>query len=370
VTRARDLVVGYACSWWTPRAATWSYVAPRVREGLDDYATIVDIETQRWLPLRAVEVAASRVTHRPWQYSRLERALVDRRARTGAARLRPDAVIEIADVDTPLPVPNFPYQDMSIALGAASRAAGAGEYVNLLPASPKRIEDLAQRGAERLRRASGFFAMSQWMADDAISRGVPAERVRVVHGGLNILPDDVRDPQTPVEGRLLFVGIDFVRKGGDAVVAACELLRARGVEVTLTIVGPKRWPLPDPPPPWIDFRSGVSAAALGRLFVTHDVFLMPSRFDAYGIALLDAQAAGLPCVAHNAYAMPELVRHGETGLLVDKVEAEAVADAVTAILDEPAFFTAVAAARPTLLDRHDWNLIAGRMVDFVAESLG
>jgi glycosyltransferase involved in cell wall biosynthesis len=364
-----DLVIGFACSWWHPRAATWSYVAPRLREGMDDFATVVDIETQRWLPLRAVEAGLGKVVGTPWQYSRFERAMVDRRARRGTARSKPDAVIEIADVDTPLSVPNFPYQDMSYVLGMASRAT-AGRYVNLLPASERRLEALARRSVERMRQATGFFAMSQWIADDVIERGVPAERVKVVHGGLNIAPTALRDPARPAQGRVLFVGLDFERKGGDAVYAACRLLHERGEDVTLTVVGPPEWPLPEPPPSWVDFRRGVPAAELGRLMAGHDVFAMPSRFDAYGIALLDAQAAGLPVIAHNAFAMPELMRPGETGLLVDEVAPEPLADAISRILAEPAFYRRVVEARPALLDRHDWRLIAGRMVDFVTQVVG
>lgn len=365
----QDLVVGFACSWWTPRAATWSFVAPRLRDSFDRTdATIVDIETQRWLPLRAAEAGISKLTRQPWQYSRFERAMVDRKARRGVAKFRPHAVVEIADVDTPLSVPNFPYQDMSIALGAASqRLPEGGAYVNLLPASPARIEALAERGARRLAQATGVFAMSQWMADDVIARGVPAERVRVVHAGLSSAPEPVRDPTEPMQGRLLFVGLDFLRKGGDAVFAAAQLLRDRGHDVRLTIVGVADWPLPGSPPPWVEFLGPVSAQVLRTLWARHDVFLMPSRFEAYGIAIIEALAAGLPSIAYNAYAMPEFIKHGETGLLVDEVEPEALADAVLKILDDPAYLTRVAAARPEILDRHDWDRAAQRMITFIRE---
>jgi glycosyltransferase involved in cell wall biosynthesis len=368
VTADRDLVVGFACSWWTPRAATWSYVAPRLRESFDKTsARVVDIETQRWLPLRAVEAGISKLTKQPWQYSRFERALVDRKARRGAARLRPDAVVEIADVDTPLSVPNFPYQDMSITLGAACQQQPEGSYVNLLPASPARIQALAERGARRLAQATGVFAMSQWMADDVIARGVPPQRVRVIHAGLSSAPEPVRDPDEPMQGRLLFVGLDFLRKGGDAVFAAAQLLRDRGHDVRLTMVGPANWPLAGSPPSWVDFRGPVSAHVLRTLWAKHDVFLMPSRFEAYGIAIIEALAAGVPSIAYNAYAMPEFIRHGETGLLVDEVEAEALADAVLKILDEPAYLQRVAAARAEILDRHDWDRAAERMIAFIRE---
>lgn len=364
-----ELVIGFACTWWHPRAATWSYVAPRLRDGMAPHATIVDIETQRSLAVRAVEAGVSRVTRRPWQYSAFERSMVDRRARAGVKRLRPNAVIEIADVDTPLSVPNFPYQDMSFALGVACQSTDVGRYVNLLPASPKRLDQLVKRSIDRMNRASGFFAMSQWIADDVIARGMPKDRVSVVHAGLNIAPTAIRDPHAAVQGRVLFVGLDFIRKGGDAVLAACELLRRQGDDVQLTVVGPSEWPLPEPPPSWVDFRGRVSAGDLGPLMAAHDLFVMPSRFEAYGIALLDAQAAGLPCIANNAFAMPELVQHGRTGLLVDEVAEGPIAEAIRAILNEPAYLVRVSDARAELLDRHDWSHVARRMVEVVSTSV-
>jgi glycosyltransferase involved in cell wall biosynthesis len=280
-------------------------------------------------------------------------------------------VVEIADVDTPLSVPNFPYQDMSIALGAVSQQRpDGGAYVNLLPASPARIQALAERGARRLAQATGVFAMSQWMADDVIARGVPAQRVRVVHAGLSSMPDPIRDPNEPMQGRLLFVGLDFLRKGGDAVYAAARLLRERGHDIRLTIVGPAQWPLPESPPSWVEFLGPVPTSVLHTLWARHDVFLMPSRFEAYGIAIIEALAAGVPSIAYNAYAMPEFIKHGETGLLVDAVAAEPLADAVLKILDDPAYLTRVAAARPEILDRHDWDRAAQRMVQFITEVLG
>lgn len=67
-----------------------------------------------------------------------------------------------------------------------------------------------------------------------------------------------------------------------------------------------------------------------------DLYVWPAVREAYGMALLEAQAAGLPVVAGNAGGVAEIVRHGETGLLTPEGDSAAFADAVDALLGDPA----------------------------------
>ncbi len=359
-------VVAFACAWWHPRRTTWSYTAAALRAGFDSTGSrIVDVEAQGPIWQKAA-IAAAHLA-RPgsaWQYSAIECRRRDRAIARQVAKLRPDAVVGIADADFISPVPTYLYQDMSVSLGVAYARGNGGEHVNLLPASPGRLDRLASSGEERLRRATGVFAMSRWLADDLIDRcGVAPGRVLVTHAGLNSVPTRFRDLTRPVDGRLVFVGVDFHRKGGDAVVEAVGQLREAGHEVRLTVIGPRRWPLPGPPPPGVDFRGSLPSNEVAHLLADHDVFVMPSRFEAYGIAFVEALAAGLPCVARRACAMPELVEDGHTGRLVAEANAEEVADAVLEILGNQRYHETVAEDRPRLLERHDWSAVAGRMVE-------
>ena len=65
-----------------------------------------------------------------------------------------------------------------------------------------------------------------------------------------------------------------------------------------------------------------------------DVFIFPSLYEGLGIALIEAMAAGCVCVATTAGPIPEVVTHGEDGILVPPADSEAIATAVCRLLDD------------------------------------
>ncbi|WP_188259829.1 glycosyltransferase family 4 protein [Azospirillum tabaci] len=75
--------------------------------------------------------------------------------------------------------------------------------------------------------------------------------------------------------------------------------------------------------------------ALTALYAAADLMVWPAVNEAYGMALLEAQAAGLPVVAGRTGGVPDVVRDGVTGLLPPVGDAEAFAAAVRALLDDP-----------------------------------
>ncbi|MDP6404864.1 MAG: glycosyltransferase family 4 protein [Alphaproteobacteria bacterium] len=83
------------------------------------------------------------------------------------------------------------------------------------------------------------------------------------------------------------------------------------------------------------FAGAREPASLPALFASSDLYLWPAAGEAYGMALLEAQAAGLPVVAGNVRGVPEVVWEGETALLVPENDAEAFAAAVRYFLDDP-----------------------------------
>jgi glycosyltransferase involved in cell wall biosynthesis len=202
---------------------------------------------------------------------------------------------------------------------------------------------------------------------------VPPAQVHVVHPGASARAADPARTAAAAERRvagprrkLLFVGKDFASKAGDQVVAALELLRKEvDPEITLTVVGPAAWPLPGGVPDGVDFRGRLPVAELSRVYDEHDLFVLPSRFEGFGIVFAEALGHGLPAVGRRAFAMPEIITPGTNGGLVDSDDAAELADLVAGLLADDALFAATGAAAPDVVAYYSW----GRAADDVLRAV-
>lgn len=172
---------------------------------------------------------------------------------------------------------------------------------------------------------------------------VPRDRVLVVPNGIaeRSVPD--RGDRTGCP-RLLYLSTMIESKGPLVLVEALGLLRARGIEFEATFAGAE-----------LDdgclarFRDEVHRLGLERqvryvgpaygeakhrLFDEHDVFVFPTLNEAFGIVALEAMQAGLPVVATCEGALPDIVEHGETGLLVPPRDPAALASCLTELLSD------------------------------------
>jgi glycosyltransferase involved in cell wall biosynthesis len=109
--------------------------------------------------------------------------------------------------------------------------------------------------------------------------------------------------------------------------------------------------------------------ALPPYYLAADVFVWPAVNEAFGMAILEAQAAGLPVVAGQVGGVPGIVEDGATAILVPPQDARAFADAVALLLDEPARRRAMgAAARARAVRVHD-VAAAARTLDATLRTL-
>ena len=86
----------------------------------------------------------------------------------------------------------------------------------------------------------------------------------------------------------------------------------------------------------VAFAGALPTEALPPLYAAADLLVWPAMREAYGMALLEAQAAGLPVVAGRTDGVPAIVADGETGLLAAPGDAAALGAALCALLDDPA----------------------------------
>jgi glycosyltransferase involved in cell wall biosynthesis len=104
----------------------------------------------------------------------------------------------------------------------------------------------------------------------------------------------------------------------------------------------------------VHFTGEQEADALPAFYGAADVLVWPAINEAMGMALLEAQAAGLPVVAGNGGGIPDIVRHAETGVLVPDGDAAAFGEAVSMLLgDEDRRRRMGAAARAVVARDHD-----------------
>ena len=174
--------------------------------------------------------------------------------------------------------------------------------------------------------------------------------------------------------RLLALGRFDVTKGFDVLLRACGLLQDRGLDFTLTLAGGggtvmglgnmqaelthlrKELGLEAR----VSMPGLISHNELPRLLRDHDIFVAPcvvhasGRRDGIPNTVIEALAYGLPVVSTTVNALPEVVRHGKTGLAVPQHDAEALADAVETLAKDAALAAGLA---------RNGRLLAARMFD-------
>jgi glycosyltransferase involved in cell wall biosynthesis len=119
----------------------------------------------------------------------------------------------------------------------------------------------------------------------------------------------------------------------------------------------------------VEWCGAAPEEAVPALLAEADLCVWPAVNEAYGVSLLEAQAAGLPVVAGRSGGVGDIVADGESGLLVPAGDDAAFAAAVGALLDDPARRRAMgAAARRRVLAEHDIGAAASRL-DGILRSL-
>jgi glycosyltransferase involved in cell wall biosynthesis len=171
--------------------------------------------------------------------------------------------------------------------------------------------------------------------------GVSPDKVETIHYGLDDVPDawGVNSPDEVPDGARVLLAVARLtdQKGIDVAIRALAELPAETVLVVLG-EGPERAALLR-----LARELGVDARVflLGRVpdvaawLGRATVLVHPARWEGFGLGVLEAMLAGLPVVATNVSALPELVVDGETGVLVPPDDVPALVRAVEQALEHP-----------------------------------
>ncbi|SDI65307.1 Glycosyltransferase involved in cell wall bisynthesis [Actinokineospora alba] len=374
--------LGFACSWDPVPELTWSHTPWNLRAALRNRVDVVDLGVEHPAAVRTAFKAAyaRRVDGRwvsMWRHSKVARRYEETLLRKASRTSDCDAVLQIQDLAV-LDKPYFLLQDLSydVLTELIDQPGGLSHF-------PSLTREAVRWSAERQHRvyasAAGVLAMSGWFADHLVRvSGLPPEKVHVVNPGVSTgAPDPAATRAAHARRmsgprrRLLLVGKDFHTKAGDQVVAALEVLR-RDVdpELTLTVVGPREWPLPGPVPPGVEFLGRRPVGELAALYDAHDLFVLPSRFEGFGIAFVEALSRGLPCVGRDAFAMPEIIQAGRTGDLVRGDDPADLAKVIAEVLADDDIYRHTHADAPRVAEHYTWDRAARQVAEIAAGSIG
>ncbi len=291
--------------------------------------------------------------HTPYAFDHLSGVAGEAIRRAGA-----DVVLQAGVLFGPGSAPRHPYH-----LYVDHTRALAERYEPVRGLPPPLLPDPAWRAREEAvyRGAATLFSMSDFAARSLVrDYGVEPGRIRVVGAGPNIAPRP--DPlAVQREPAILFVGRNFVPKGGPELVLAFRRVRREHPRARLWIVSQTA---PEPLPEGATFHGPLGAEALSALYARASVFALPTLREAFGLALVEAMCFGLPVVASRIEAIPEIVAEGETGLLVPPRDPAALAAALSSLLADPERARRLGAAgRARAAERLGWDRTVGRILE-------
>jgi glycosyltransferase involved in cell wall biosynthesis len=197
----------------------------------------------------------------------------------------------------------------------------------------------------------GVIALSQSVRQVLLAAGVPDSHIEVIVPGIEMpgaLPSP--DRRASARARWGFSNNEFVighiaafthEKGQDIALEAAALLASRLPRGRMLLAGdgPER-----SQPRMMELARQASASAqlpgfvdnMGEFYAALDLYIMPSRSEAWGLTALRAMANGLPVIASNVGGLPEAVEHLKNGWLIPPESPEALADAIIDAASNPA----------------------------------
>lgn len=217
-----------------------------------------------------------------------------------------------------------------------------------------------------LRRADSVAVVSRAMREQVIASGIDADKVVVAPMGVNT---EIFCPSPLVErSGLLFVGRLVEGKGVHHLLDAVASLVQHKPEITLQIVGdgPARKELEARVRELgiaskVNFLGARSPSDVPAFFQTAEILVMPSLQEGLGLVAAEALSCLCPVVAFDIPGVRDIVIHGKTGLLATKSDSQALAKAVTELLERPGLSTQLASAgREHVLANYSWPAVARR----------
>jgi glycosyltransferase involved in cell wall biosynthesis len=246
-------------------------------------------------------------------------------------------------------LPHFVYTDNTMLANLQYKAARKADL-------PVTHQWIAQE--RRLyQNARACFVMSHNVGRSLVKDyGCAQDKVVCVYSGHNV-PIQVNPEKKYDQKNILFVGVDWERKGGPELLAAFRLVRERIPDATLTIVGCS----PQIEEPGCQIVGRVAPSDLGRYYAEASVFCMPTRQEPFGIVFVEAMAHHLPIVATDVGAIPDFLSNGHNGFRIAPGDIQGLAHALIHLLRNPPLCRQMGEHSHAVSKIYTWDNVAATM---------
>jgi glycosyltransferase involved in cell wall biosynthesis len=232
---------------------------------------------------------------------------------------------------------------------------------------------------DAIRRCDAYLAYTTFEREYLARRGVDPDKVTIVGGGVD--PDFYERADGSAIRRKHGWGADPIvaivaqhlpHKRIDLVIQAMGLVWRRHPDARLLVVGQKTdnslqlerlvAAYPFEQQRRIHFISEFTQPEKAAFFAACDLFVLPSSHEAFGIVFLEAWASGKPVIGSRIAALPAVIREGVDGLLVPYGDVEALARAISDLLDSPETRARMGeAGRRKVIERYTWDAVTRRI---------
>lgn len=222
---------------------------------------------------------------------------------------------------------------------------------------------LAERPIPRVYRRAGFHAISESTRDDLVARGVPRERIRVIHPGIDTVsytPAGGLDRTQPPT--FLYVGRLKRYKGVEVALGALAIARRERPDLSLDVAGTgddvtrlQRLAQQLGLGGAVRFHGYVDERRKRALFRGAWANLFPSPKEGWGLTVMEAAASGTPSLASDSPGLRDSVLDGQTGYLVPHGDAALLARRMLELAGDPALVARLGAAARRHAEAWSWD---------------
>jgi glycogen(starch) synthase len=221
-----------------------------------------------------------------------------------------------------------------------------------------------------LRIARQVTACSNFALDDATDRfRLDRTKARVIFNGVSLAEVESPTP-VPFDRFVVSLGRIVYRKGFDLLIDAWERIAERhdGTGLVIAGTGPELARLRSLIQSRgldnrVHFAGILSSSQVAAMMNGADVFVMPSRIEAFGIVVLEAWRAHTPAIVTSNGGTREFVEDGVTGVVVDPTDSAALAAAIDRLLADECLRTRITAAAAERLTAFEWSQISREYED-------